>query len=340
MNNIIRVSAKLDRLLSRWEELRQQGQETTVEELTADSPELADELKRQVQQLKAMDWLDADDELQNPSRSKLAVLPPTEIRIPPLLSGRYRMDSLIAEGGFAQVWRATDLALKRAVAVKITTSECTAEAQRIAQLKHHGIVSVHDVGHEGGLCFIVFDLIDGTDLAERIENDRPSWRESLAIVIEVASHLQFAHEKGFIHRDIKPANILLDERGKPVLADFGIAITECELRHEAQTSAGTLAYMSPEQLIPGNRIDARTDIFSLGVVLYQLLTGQLPFQGKTLWELRHQILTQQPKSVSALACDLPSELDQVCMKCLSKKPDDRYQSAKELAGDLQAILQG
>src|SRR3984893_15949395 len=110
----------------------------------------------------------------------------------------------------------------------------------------------------------------------------PGWEAAARIVAEGARHLRYAHEKGFVHRDIKPSNILLDEKGRPVLADFGIAVTECELRHEAMTSVGTLAYMSPEQLTVGGEIDARTDIYSLGVVLYELLTGQLPFTDPTV----------------------------------------------------------
>lgn len=331
---------KLNKLLATWEEQRQIGQKVPIEELAADFPELAEELRRRIQKLMAMDWLEVS-ETADASQSQLfslVVFPKSEIKVPALLAGRYRMESLIAEGGFAQVWRATDTALHRPVAVKITTNECVAEARRIAQLKHHGIVSVHDVGHEAGHCFIVFDLIEGTDLAVRIKQDRLSWQESAVIVAEVARHLQYAHDKGFIHRDIKPANILLDERGRPVLADFGIAITECELRHEVLTSAGTLAYMSPEQLLPGSKLDHRTDIYSLGVVFYELLTGQLPFQGESLFELRQQILMQTPKPVSSFGNALPPVLDRVCQRCLEKNPEGRYQMANDFANDVQAVL--
>jgi serine/threonine-protein kinase len=216
--------------------------------------------------------------------------------------------------------------------------ECVGEARRVASLKHHGIVSVHDVGHEAGICFIVFDLVEGTDLARRIEESRPGWEESARIVAQVGEHLHYAHEKGFVHRDIKPANILLDERGKPVLADFGIAVTECELRHEAMTSTGTLAYMSPEQLTTSGQVDARTDIYSLGVVLYELLTGTLPFTDWTVVGLRRRILKDDPLPVRSLNETVPPELEQICMKCLSRSPSDRYDSARELAEALEALL--
>ena len=234
---------KVEQFLARWDELREQGEEVSAEQLASESPELLDELKRQIQRLKAMDWLDRPvNEAPGSSNGQAG----TGMPIPTTIGGRYRLERLIAEGGFGQVWRATDTALERPVAVKVTTLECVSEARRVASLKHHGIVSVHDVGHEGGYCFIVFDLVEGTDLARRIRESRPSWEEAARIVAEVAGHLHYAHEKGFVHRDIKPANILLDEKGRPVLADFGIAVTECELRHEAMTSTGTLAYTLDE----------------------------------------------------------------------------------------------
>jgi serine/threonine protein kinase len=326
---------KLSQLLARWDEQRQRGQELSVAELTAEAPELAGALQRQIQQLRAMDWL---DEPSCPPVAGERVHPGAAVNVPPLLAGRYRMESLIAEGGFAQVWRGMDTALQRPVAVKITTRECLAEARRIAQLKHHGIVAVHDVGQEAGFCFIVFDLIDGTDLARRIRRDRPSWQESAAIVAEVATYLHHAHARGFIHRDIKPANILLTEQGTPVLADFGIAITAGELVHEVLTAAGTLAYMAPEQVSPESKLDARTDIHGLGVVLYELLTGQLPFQGETLWELRQQILTRPPGPLRVPGDDRPPELERICLKCLAKDPRERYASAQDLADALRAVL--
>jgi serine/threonine protein kinase len=324
----------VEHLLARWDELREQGREVPAESLCTGAPQLLNELKRQIRKLKAMDWLDrpVDDP---PAPSGAAA----DLPIPTTIAGRYRLEGLIAEGGFGQVWRATDTALQRPVAVKLTTLECVGEARRVARLRHHGIVAVHDVGHEAGFCFIVFDLVEGTDLAQRIAAARPGWRESARIVAAVAGHLHYAHEKGFVHRDIKPANILLDEAGRPVLADFGIAVTECELRHEALTSTGTLAYMSPEQLTAAGPVDARTDIYSLGVVLYELLTGTVPFTDDTVMGLRRRILIEDPSPPRARNGSVPAELERICMKCLSKAADDRYASAKELAEALGTFLQ-
>ena len=326
---------KVEQLLARWDELREQGQEVSAEELAADSPELLDELKAQVQRLKAMDWLDRPVN-EAPGSSNGEAGPGTPI--PTTIGGRYRLEQLIAEGGFGQVWRATDTALQRPVAVKVTTLECVSEARRVASLKHHGIVAVHDVGHQGNHCFIVFDLVEGTDLGQRIRESRLGWEEAARIVAEVAGHLHYAHDKGFVHRDIKPANILLDEKGRPVLADFGIAVTECELRHEAMTSTGTLAYMAPEQLSAGGRVDSRTDVYGLGVVLYELLTGTVPFADPTLTGLRKRILSEDPQPVRSLNGDVPPDLERICMKCLSKEAADRYGSASELAEALTAFL--
>jgi serine/threonine protein kinase len=326
---------KVEERLARWDELREQGQEVSAERLAAGSPELLDELKRQIQRLKAMDWLHRPVN-ETPGSSNGQAWP--GVPIPATIGGRYRLERLIAEGGFGQVWRATDMALQRPVAVKVTTLECVSEARRVASLKHHGIVSVHDVGHEGNHCFIVFDLVEGTDLARRIRESRPGWEEAARMVAEVAGHLHYAHEKGFVHRDIKPANVLLDEKGRPVLADFGIAVTECELRHEAMTSMGTLAYMAPEQLSAAGQVDPRTDVYGLGVVLYELLTGTVPFAGPTLTGLRKRILSEDPQPVRSLNGDVPPDLERICMKCLSKEAADRYGSARALAEALTAFL--
>jgi serine/threonine-protein kinase len=329
---------KVIQLLSRWDELREQGQEVDPEQLCADAPELLDDLREQIRRLRSMDWLDTPVHEPPASSHGRAGQGGPAVPVPATVGGRYRLEGLIAEGGFGQVWRATDTALQRPVAVKVTTLECVGEARRVARLRHHGIVSVHDVGHEAGFCFIVFDLVEGTDLARRLRQSRPGWREAARVVAEVAGHLHYAHEKGFVHRDIKPANILLDEGGRPVLADFGIAVTECELRHEALTTIGTLAYMSPEQLATAGPVDARTDLYSLGVVLYELLTGRVPFSDGTLAGLRRRILTEAPPPVRSLNGAVPPALEDICLKCLSKAAGERYASARELAEALRAFL--
>lgn len=328
--------------LDRWEELRERGIDISAEELCGDDVEQLAELKKQIEQLKAMDWLEQSNE--QPSGDGIeadASFEPTvgKATVPAILGDRYAMESLMAEGGFSQVWRAQDLSLQRPVAVKVTTVDCRAEARRVAQLKHHGIVTVHDIGNSNGLCYIVFDLVEGTTLEELIARDSISSRDAARLVLEIAKSLQYAHEHGFIHRDIKPANILIDRDGMPILADFGIAVTECELRHEAATSIGTLAYMAPEQLRIGGAIDVRTDIYGLGVVLYELLTRRRPFSAPTLSQLRDAILSGNTIPPNQLDSRIPVELATICLKCLSRKPDDRYPKAADLVTDLHRYLQ-
>jgi len=317
--------ARLDELLARWDELREQGRDVSAEDLATDAPELLNDLRAAIRRLRAMDWL--DDSTERPPRAD----------VPALLAGRYRMERVLAEGGFSQVWRAIDTALERPVAVKVTAVDCIAEARRVARLRHPGIVGVHDVGNANGLCFIVFDLVEGSDLEQRLHHGRLPWREAVAMIAKVADNLHYAHEKGFIHRDIKPANILLDADGQPILADFGIAVTPCELLQESVSTPGTLAYMAPEQLGGAGQVSVRTDVYGLGVVLYQALTGRLPFREETLWGLRRQILTEQPESPRALAPEVPAELERLCLRCLAKDPQERPASAVELAAALAGV---
>jgi len=260
--------------------------------------------------------------------------------MPALFADRYRRDALIAEGGFSQVWRATDLTSQAPVAIKITTrQDCTAEARRAARLQHHGIVAVRDSGREQEFCFIVFDLVEGSDLAERLRDGPLDWRLAARIVADAAEKLDHAHRHGFVHRDVKPANLLLDAEGNVVIADFGIAVTQEELLHETLTTAGTLAYMAPEQLKAPVRIDARTDVYGLGVVLYESLTGRRPFAGESLAELRQKILVESPAPITEFNSTVPAELEKICRRALAKRPADRFSTAADLAIALSSVLQ-
>ncbi len=227
------------------------------------------------------------DGLDGRARTTTAELSPTRPapNAPRTLAGRYRLDEKIAEGGFAEVWKGYDLELRRAVAVKVpkagrllSTERFMAEARRVAGLKHPGVVPVFDVGRDGESCFIVSEFVEGGSLADRIAKDRPRQQEAVRLVAEVAETLAYAHRQGFVHRDIKPGNILIDQHGRALLADFGIARSPDDGAESGAVSFGTLAYMSPEQ-VEGQAVDHRADIYSLGVVLYELLTGQLPHQG-------------------------------------------------------------
>ena len=198
--------------------------------------------------------------------------------------------------------------------------QCRIEARKVARLRHPNIVPVHDVGREGSNCFIVGEWIEGTNLAVRIRDDRPDHRESARIVAEVADALAHAHAAGFVHRDIKPANILIDPQGRAYLTDFGIAVVEEDLLRDV-TAAGTLPYMAPEQLGEGlGPVDHRADLYSLGVVLYELLTGRRPFRATSPMELREQILEGRARSApvgragraGGVGADLPALPGQEC----------------------------
>lgn len=323
-------------IVMRWEEAFDHGSDLAVADLCADHPELADDVSSRIAALKGMGWVkDAGTGGERETEAR-----PT----PKTLGGRYCIEGLIAEGGMGVVYRAHDPELDRAVAVKVprpkhSTDDLVAEARRAAKLRHPGLVSVHDVGRDGDLCFIVSDLIDGTNLADRIAQGPLPWREAVRLVAGVADALGFAHDQGFVHRDIKPANVLLDKDGRPLLTDFGIAATFDEAQNGGGPGGGTLPFMAPEQVAGEVQlIDARTDLYSLGVVLYEALTGKLPYQARTPTALREQILFRSPVPVRALAPGVPEAVEAVVARCLAKHPADRFGSASELAAALRAAL--
>ena len=323
-------------LLVRWEELRERGQDVSALELCQQSPHLIEELARRINALKVTSWLDKPVEVS----SSDPVAPKTGPHEPRTLAGRYRLDDLIAEGGFAQVWRGYDLELHRAVAVKLpkpsrldSAEAFMAEARRVARLKHPGIVPVFDVGREGDFCFIVSEFVEGGSLGDHLVNNPPSQQQAIRWIIEVAEALDYAHLHGVVHRDIKPANILIDHHGRALLADFGIAQSANKAGQQA-LSLGTLRYMSPEQL-EGKVVDPRADIFSLGVVLHEALTGKLPYSSAEPNVLRREIVAGV-KTVTAP--DLSAELKRICQKALHRDPQQRHSSAAHFAADLRHCL--
>jgi len=330
---------RIAELLLQWEEAWESGREVSVDCLCKDCPDLIGVLEKRIKALKATAWVIFQDSSGSEQINHVA-----SDHVPRLIQGRYRIDAFVGQGGYGQVYKAYDEKLGRVVAVKVPRSsngdmsgELQEEAQRLAQLHHHGIVGVHDVGVDGGLAFIIAEFIDGHDLRSILKDRRFSTDEAARIIVEVANALAYAHQSGFIHRDIKPANILLDLNRRPIITDFGIAVL-VEDQREDMTMPGTLAYMAPEQIAgQWHLVDARTDIYSLGVVFFEMLTGHSPYSATNPVALREQILFKSPLLIDT-DDKIPPQLLAICMRCLSKHPGDRFESAKKLAESVGEAL--
>jgi serine/threonine protein kinase len=359
--------AVLDELLSAWQQEAARGNEVPAAALCRDRPDLAGELARRIAGLRRLEGLAratsratvsaaAADSDPGPTAPGAAPQPPR-----PTLPG-YQVLGKLGEGGMGVVYRARDLALSRVVAIKQLSHPAPsaealgrfrAEAEALAKLRHPHVVQVYAAGEQDGRPYFVMEYIEGGGL-ERAIADRPQPPADAArLVMLLARAVQAAHRVGIVHRDLKPANVLLappaDEPalntayGLPKVSDFGLAKTLGEGQGRTADGAvlGTPCYMAPEQTsgVP-EEVGPAADVYALGGILYALLTGQVPFHGKTVWETLEMVRTRPPAPPSELRPDVPPPLEAVCLRCLAKEPSDRPLSAQALADELARFLAG
>jgi tRNA A-37 threonylcarbamoyl transferase component Bud32 len=266
-----------------------------------------------------------------------------------VLGGRYRVMELLGQGGMARIYRGHDNQLDRDVAIKILRPEYGRdpdfgsrfrhEAQAAASLNHPNIVSVYDYGQDAAGPFIVMELVDGEDLASILKRSGAlPPRQAARVTAEAARALHAAHQRGIVHRDVKPGNIMIDRDGRVKVADFGIARAANALQGLTMpgTVLGTATYLSPEQA-QGTAVDHRTDVYSLGMVLYEMLAGRSPFTGDTPVAIAYQAVRDTPPVPSTHNARVPPALDAVVMKAMAKSPAARQQSADELRAELLAV---
>ena len=266
------------------------------------------------------------------------------------LDGRYEVLQLIGVGGMADVYKGIDIMENRVVAVKILKNEYCEneefikafrnESKAIAVLSHPNIVKIYDVGYENKMQYIVMEYIDGITLKEFIEEQGLlKWRDCVHFTIQILRALQLAHDRGIVHRDIKPQNVMIMSDGSIKVMDFGIArFSRSDSGHTDEKTMGSVHYVSPEQA-SGSRTDERSDIYSVGVMMYEMLTGRKPFDGETPVEVALKHMNDEPKMPTEYVTSLYAGLEEIILHAMEKEPSKRYQSASSMIRDIEAFKQ-
>jgi len=335
--------------LEQYMEALQSGRQPDRQALQQKHPELAS----------ALDCLEALDQMA-PAESGGAVACATadeqedqQAERFPRPFGSYDLLSEIGRGGMGVVYKARQQALDRTVAVKMILSQHLAapemvrrfrlEARAAARLEHSNIVHIHEVGCLNGQHYLVMEYVDGGNLAQRIAQGPFDPLEAARILAEIARAVDHLHQAGIVHRDLKPSNVLMDEQGHPHVTDFGLAkLFEPGSETTATAGiAGTASYMAPEQAAGHNaQLGPAADVYGLGAILYEMLTGRPPFSGENVLDVLLDVVSREAASPRRLRADVPVELELICMRCLSKRPEDRYDSAGALADDLERFVRG
>ena len=267
--------------------------------------------------------------------------------------GRYQIIKEIGSGGMGKVYHAYDDTLKRDVALKtilqnsnrIAIQRFSREAKAMAKLSHPNIIKIYDVGVIDGVYYFTMELICGLPMSEWITREHLSVRRAVMLLHKISEAIDYAHQQGIIHRDIKPGNVIINEEGEPFVMDFGLAReTQGSSNIDLSKSGipiGTIKYMPPEQALGNKReIDERSDVYSLGAMFYELLTGKAPFQGTTAHVILLKVLEEEPIPAREISKKVPAEVEAICLKAMAKDKSRRYQSAHELSRDLQRFLNG
>jgi hypothetical protein len=356
---------QLDNLLARYRELRSRGESVALEELCRDTPELLSDLRRQVA---VAEVHGATTEVHSPT--DLRNTPGNPARGFTQSSGTvvgYEVLEELGRGGMGAVYRARQISLNRLVALKLVAASAfqsperlarfRAEAMVVARLRHPNVVQIFECGPHDDDLFFSMELCEGGSLAHWLRGGPLSPREAAALMKSVAQGVQSAHDQGVIHRDLSPGNILLAARGGeppeaerpaqgtgalaefiPKISDFGLAKqTNVDVTRSGAV-LGTPLYMAPEQTVDARAVDHRADVYALGAILYQCLTGRPPFQAASVLDILDQVRGREPVPVRQLQPSVPRDLETICLKCLGKEPSQRYTTARELADDLGRFL--